>query len=484
MIAIGTKRECFFDDYLLNTEKTTAQWRVHEPIRRECVIEHDEPWEGDGCNFHNFFWDEEKQIYRLYYLGWWMLGKSKGIRVCYAESKDGLNWVKPFLGICEFEGSRDNNIILDTTMHPNIDNFMVFKDGNPACTPERRYKAVCSNHEKEGFGLWHYYSEDGIHFKHGGMVTDKGFFDTLNIAFWDEQSGKYRCYFRSMHNIFDSTKIPKWGEPNVFADVDAWRDIRTMESDDFEHWSEPKQLDFADAEDIQLYTNLVQKYPRAPHIFVGFPTRYIRRNEWSRNFEELCGLQKRKERMEYNPRYGQVITDCTFMTSRDGVHFKRYDEAFMRPLPEFGNNWTYGDCYPARGFLETASDIKGADPELSMLAPDNHWMGEPARLIRYSMRCDGFVSLHAGDKEETIVTKPFTFEGSELRINFATSAWGYLYITLVAEDGTKVESGEIFGNKIDRRVGFPEGAVAALAGKAVTMEVRMRDADLYSMQFA
>ena len=80
MIAIGQKRECFFDDYLIETGKTTAQWRVHEPIRRECVIEHDAPWEGDGCNFHNFFWDEEKKIYRLDYLGWWMLGKSKGRR--------------------------------------------------------------------------------------------------------------------------------------------------------------------------------------------------------------------------------------------------------------------------------------------------------------------------------------------------------------------------------------------------------------------
>ena len=133
--------------------------------------------------------------------------------------------------------------------------------------------------------------------------------------------------------------------------------------------------------------------------------------------------------------------------------------------------------------METASDIKGADPELSMFAPDNHWMAEPARLIRYSLRCDGFVSLHAGDKEETVVTKAFTFTGSELYINFATSAWGYLYITLVAEDGTRVESGEIFGNKIDRKVAFPEGSVEALSGKTVTMEARMRDADFYSMQF-
>jgi len=31
---------------------------------------------------------------------------------CYARSKDGIKWEKPSLGLAEFEGSRDNNIVL------------------------------------------------------------------------------------------------------------------------------------------------------------------------------------------------------------------------------------------------------------------------------------------------------------------------------------------------------------------------------------
>ena len=34
MIHIGNRRECFFDDYLLDTEKTTAPFLLHEPVRR------------------------------------------------------------------------------------------------------------------------------------------------------------------------------------------------------------------------------------------------------------------------------------------------------------------------------------------------------------------------------------------------------------------------------------------------------------------
>ena len=35
--------------------------------------------------------------------------------------------------------------------------------------------------------------------------------------------------------------------------------------------------------------------------------------------------------MKFHPRYGTVITDGLFMTSRDGRTFHRWDEAFIRP---------------------------------------------------------------------------------------------------------------------------------------------------------
>ena len=59
MINIGKNRECFFDDYLTDTMRTTAESVVHNPIRREKVLVHDEPWEGCGCDYHNFFYDKE-----------------------------------------------------------------------------------------------------------------------------------------------------------------------------------------------------------------------------------------------------------------------------------------------------------------------------------------------------------------------------------------------------------------------------------------
>ena len=88
-----------------------------------------------------------------------------------------------------------------------------------------------------------------------------------------------------------------------------------------------------------------------------------------------------------------------------------------------------------------------------------------------------------GGYEETVTTKAFVYDGSELYLNFATSARGYLYITLRCGDAA-VESCETFGDSVDRRAAFPEGAVAGFSGKEVTMEVRMRDADLYAFRFA
>jgi hypothetical protein len=103
--------------------------------------------------------------------------RGEQIRVCYAESLDGLHWVKPALGICDFKGSRENNIILDDKTAPFYDNFCVFKDENPACQPDKKYKAIGDYLHT----LTCFYSADGVHFKVGHLITDKGSYrKTLN----------------------------------------------------------------------------------------------------------------------------------------------------------------------------------------------------------------------------------------------------------------------------------------------------------------
>ena len=58
-----------------------------------------------------------------------------------------------------------------------------------------------------------------------------------------------------------------------------------------------------------------------------------------------------------------------------------------------------------------------------------------------------------------------------------------MYFTLVDTDGNRYTSCETFGDKADRRVCFEDGVVEKLSGKPVTLEVRMKDADLYSLIF-
>ncbi len=490
MINLGTKRECFFDDFFFDKEKTTARLLPHQAQIKEVGLTFTDDWESDGISYPHFFYDEG--IYKMYYVAYAKSqneGEAKPTRkyhIAYAESKDAINWVKPKLGICEWKGSKENNIVVDSTfdIKPFIDNMYVFRDDNPDCPPDRKYKGICSKDS----ALWAFYSEDGLHFRTGCKITDRGAFDTLNIILWDNEAKLYRGYIRGFHEIGDLEGKDEFDERPLELPDDVRnlrvRDIRYIESKDFESWTRPKLLIFKGKKDIPLYTNNVTHYDRAPHIFIGFPTRYVERPGWSKAYDVLCGKEERLEAMKEHPRIGLAITDCIFMCSRDGVNFTRYDKAYITPGVEHDYNWVYGDGYPSHGFIKTPSHVSpNADYELSFYCMGNHRSAEPSSLVRYSIRQDGFCSLNAGEKEEVVVTKPFSFEGSKLFANISTSAAGYLYFEIKSlEDGKVIKSCEMFGDKIDKEIGFDED-ISLLSGKEVVMIIRMYDADIYSIKF-
>lgn len=60
-------------------------------------------------------------------------------RPAYAESTDGVTWTKPNLGLVEFRGSRDNNLIL-TDPALGFVNLKVLRDDDDDPDPQRRYK--------------------------------------------------------------------------------------------------------------------------------------------------------------------------------------------------------------------------------------------------------------------------------------------------------------------------------------------------------
>ena len=475
-VDIGMRRELFVDGFLIE-HRRNVELRLHKPIPRELAVVHDAKWEGNSCGYHTIFRDGN--VYRMYYKSAVQVlkGESPAHRLlaCYAESRDGIHWKKPNLGLFAFDGSKQNNIVWDG---PGAHDFTPFRDPNPRCRPDAQYKAVANaggavaNAGGVGHGLLAFKSSDAIHWSRlqEKPIITKGAFDTQNLAFWDRLRGEYRVYIRDFHK--------------------GRRDIRTATSTDFIHWTDPKWLDYPGAPPEQLYTNQIIPYYRAPHIFLGFPTRYIDRG-WSPSMRALPGLKHRKLRSAVSRREGTALTDGLFMSSRDGRTFDRWQEAFLRPGLRPKDNWVYGDNYQAWGLVETKSAIDGTPNDLSIYASESYWTNPGSQLRRFTLRIDGFVSAHASGTTGEFVTRPLVFAGDQLRLNFSTSAAGSIRIEIQDPAGKPIDGYHLrefpvmFGDNLDRPVIWKSGTdVSKLAGKPVRLRFVMQDADLYALRFA
>ena len=487
LIKIGFRRELFVDHHLIE-KLNGARLKLRHPVPREVAIIHDEAWEGNGTGYHSIFKDGDR--YRMYYCSYHFEVGAKRFKtvkqqfLCYAESDDGVHWRKPELGLHEFEGSRKNNILIGPhdIAHSSVDpsHSAVFKDPNPKAPEEARYKAIIRG--KQRLGMLAFQSPDGLRWipMRDRPVITNGAFDSQNLAFWDPVRREYRAYFRTFTG--GVTNDEKW-KPS------GKRAIRTMTSDNFVDWKDAADLTYVDSPDEHLYTNQIKPYHRAPHIFIGLPVRYVERG-WSDSMRALPEPERRQWRARAEERLGTALSEGLLMSSRDGVKFHRWNEAFLRPGAERPGTWLYGHAFIGWHIVETASALEGAPNELSIYAMEGNWHGKGNQLRRYTLRLDGFVSVSAGWNGGQLLTRPVIFDGDQLEINFATSAAGSLRVEVQNLDGTPAEGfsladcAELFGDSISRRVTWKSKAdLSALAGKPVRLRFELKDADLYSFQF-
>ena len=201
----------------------------------------------------------------------------------------------------------------------------------------------------------------------------------------------------------------------------------------------------------------------------------------------------RQERMKLfkgGERLGTATTDVLFISSRDGVHFTRSDEPFITPGLHTSKNWFYGDNYLAWNIIETLSPEDDSPNELSFYNIEAADGNGGTRIRRYALRIDGFASIHAKANQGYMTTKPLTFEGKELSINFATSSNGLIFVEVLDENGyvvpgfSKLECDPIYGDSLDRRVTWKGSAdMSKLQGKPIRLRFSLVEADLYSIKW-
>ena len=446
-IEIGSRRELFVDEFLVE-RMMGVELKLQQPVPRELAIVHDAPWEGNISGYHTVFRDGDR--YKMYYRGSHFDEAASKVAheevPCYAESGDGIHWEKPELGLVDFAGSRTNNIV---AVAGSGHCFAPFKDANPACAEDAPYKALAG---QGADGLWAFKSVDGLQWTQlgDGFVITEGKFDSQNLGFWDGVRGRYVDFHRNLR--------------------DKVRDIMTCTSADFVHWTEPEWLDFGTVAHEHLYTNQIAVYHRAPHLFVGFPKRFT------------------PDRAMVGHAY-KGISDGVFMSSRDGICFKRWTEAFIRPGPQ-PERWVNRNNMTAWGLVETAGYLPNAPNELSLYSTEHYYRGEACKLRRFALRLDGFVAVNAPLKGGTLLTKSLVFTGSQIHLNFSTSGAGSLRVELQDESGQAIEGfaledcEELFGDELERVVRWERGGdVSALAGEQVRLRFVLSDTDLFAFQF-
>jgi len=456
-IDIGSRRELFVDRLLID-RLVNARLDLQRPREMGPVHKFDKSWEGAFSGYSTLIHDGG--LYRLYYRGIPNSGSDgrAGEVTCYAESKDGIHWTRPNLGLHEVHGTKDNNVILATP--PFTHNFAPFLDRKPGVPAAERFKAVGGTTRS---GLAAFVSADGIRWRklrEEPILPPGGSrYDSQNLAFYSEAEGKYVCYFRTFKRI---------GGQN-------FRWISKTASDDFRTWSPETEMTFGDAPPEHLYTNQTSPYFRAPHIRISIAARFFPGRQVIDDAEAKA--------INVDPKYYKDISDAVLMSTRGGTSYDRtFGEAFIRPGLGL-ENWVSRTNYPAWNVVQTGP------AEMSLYVNKNY--GQPtAQLVRYTMRLDGFASVHAGAEGGELVTKPLRFQGAALDLNFATSAGGSVRVELQDESGRPMpgfaltDAREMIGDQIARAARWASGGdVSSLAGKTVRVRFVLKDADLFSFRF-
>lgn len=455
-VDIGSRRELFVDNLIIGTLDGT-RLKMHRPHRLRRM-----PPRPFG-HYATVFKDGDKL--RLYYRGdkvpgaHWRDGWGKyheGEVTLYAESVDGgVNWIEPNLGIHNVPEIPKGNVVVDMSDDTFLvtHNFTPFIDTRSGVPDDQRYKALGGGrYPPENWGNWKtpaerkqlrdkygpgglkaFASADGLHWrllrKEPVIAEDLGSFDSQNGAFWSEAEQQYVCYFR----WFDKGR----------------RAIRRSTSKDFLNWSAPVDMQ-ANEPGEHLYTSCTHPYFRAPHIYIALPTRF-------------------------QARHGS-ITDIVFMATRPGSdrYHRQFKEAFIRPglgPRGWGNRANY----------ITLNVVQTSPTEMSMFMYGG---------AQYVLRLDGFISINAGFEEGEFITKPLTFSGSKLELNYSTAGAGQIRVELQDAPGrplpgfTLEDCDPIKGDTIAGVVTWNQQSdVSQFAGKAVRVRIVMSEADVFSLMF-
>jgi hypothetical protein len=465
-IAYGNDRYLLLDSRIIdsteNTELTIGKVQKH---KANPLFEEDKPWEMRFDNLYaNVIYDEQEKIYKCWYSPFIIDISSKGLTIqqrrerdyrpparemaiCYATSKDGITWVKPEMGLVEFEGSKANNILWRGSGTPPSKDMKewtekdeegiwggphgsgIFKDLREP-DPNRRYKAFIK------YGILSVaFSPDGLHWDKAITCPEADSAgDTHNNAFWAPTLGKYVGITR------------EWGEP-------FGRQVARTTSEDFINWKKCEIV--LEGMDPRYQTYAMPVFYHGG-IYLG-----------------LVAIHDQEEDI--------VWTELTW--SPDTVNWHRV----LPGTPLIGNDGKEGDY--DWGCVYAAACPVFLEDEIRLYyggSDGHHNIWRNGFFCLATLRPDGFAGYIQTDsnKPATITTTSINHGNKMLQISADVEPTGYVKVRVLDKQNKLLaESKPLNGSFSDRKVIWPDGFSLKKHG-AVKFQFELKDATIYSFSFA
>jgi hypothetical protein len=417
------------------------------------------PWEARYDNLYpNVLYDEEDGLYKCWYSPFVSCEVSESVRppdrtpsnftikpnrkvgVCYAFSQDGINWVKPELGIVDFRGSSKNNIVM-----LDAHGAGVFKDTHET-DAAKRYKMLFKAEQESIMKVA--FSADGLHWsvpvpwpEHNTEA------DTHNNALWDQETHKYIGFTR--------TWSAGWFK--------GQRVVARTESADFIHWSKPEIVFTGRDEHDQLYSMPVFRYA---NVFIGLPAVFhhgdTSADDWDKVTTELAWSPDTFE-------WHRVCPGEQLIPLGRGNY----------PHGEYDCGCIYGPAYPI---------IRNGEILLYYLGSNGlhtHWREGTFNLAR--LRLDGFAGYESTGDRGIVNTRIILSKVAQLKVTAdIIGSDGSLRVEVLDENGdivpgfTREESTVIETSVTDGEVIWQGKNLSQLKDRKIALRFLLEKAKLYS----
>ncbi len=455
VIPVNVGRQLFVDSFLIAESNLTPVYHTPDFYAGNPVLEPTADWENTtegapyAAPFSDGIWyDDKNGKYKMWYLaGAGSIHKQdkQTFYTGYAESEDGINWVKPQLDLVK------GTCLVDTA---NRDAATIWLDRNEK-DPNKRYKMF--NVERR--------PTDRRCVAQSGDLYDR------SSVFYNPFRGVWCLSMRYSTAVSSRSRSYLEAKDPETAVSMAHRVRKGIPDKNVVFWFTPDDKE--------------PRHPNFPEVEPGIynfdciPYESIMLGQyavWQGPENNICGklgIQKRNE--------------ICLGYSRDGFHFSRPSHKPFMANDTTDGAWNWGNMQSIGGVPLIVGDslyFYCSGRRLNDIMWDSYTSTGLAKLRR-----DGFVSMNAGKEEGTLLTEPIIFDGKYMFVNAdLKDKKSALAVEILDKDGNPIEGFTKKDCNVLKNIDSTKAVVtwknnpevSSIANRPVRVKFYLKNGDLYS----